>query len=51
MTDEEIQLKIDKNRDEINKILHMDWPLELVYVRIRMLSAQNEKLIEKLNKK
>ncbi len=40
--------RIDKNRDEIDKWLNGDYPLGLVYMRIRMLSAQNERLISQL---
>lgn len=43
-----LQKRIDKNRDEIDKWLSGDYPLDLVYMRIRMLSAQNEKLISQL---
>ena len=43
-----LQKKIDKNRDEIDKWLNGDYPLDLVYMRIRMLSAQNERLISQL---
>lgn len=45
----QLQQRIDKNRDQIDLILHQDWPLELVYIRVNMLSAQNERLIAKLN--
>jgi hypothetical protein len=47
----DIQKRIDKNRDDIHKILNRNLPLDLVYMRIRMLSAQNKMLIDKLNKK
>jgi len=43
-----LQERIDKNRDEINRWLNTDCPLDLVYMRIRMLSAQNERLISQL---
>lgn len=39
-----IEQRINKNRDEINMWLNGDYPLELVYIRVRMLSVQNEKL-------
>jgi len=45
----DIQKRIDKNRDDIHKILNRNLPLDLVYMRIRMLSAQNKMLIDKLN--
>ena len=48
VSQQEIQKRIDKNRDEIEQWLNGDYPLELVYMRIRMLSAQNERLITKL---
>ena len=44
----DLRKRIDKNRDEIDKWLNGDYPLELVYMRIRMLSAQNERLISQL---
>jgi hypothetical protein len=47
----DIQKRIDKNRDEIDKWLNGDYPIGLVYIRIRMLSAQNKMLIDKLNLK
>ena len=43
-----LRKRIDKNRDEIDKWLNGDYPLELVYMRIRMLSAQNERLTSQL---
>ena len=50
MNKEQIQQKIDKNREEIHKLLYSDFPLELLYIRVNMLTAQNLILIEKLNK-
>lgn len=49
MNQEQIMQRIEKNREEINNILFQEWPLDLIYMRIEMLSAQNEQLIEKLN--
>lgn len=43
-----LQNRIDKNRNEIDKWLNGDYPLEIIYMRIKMLSAQNEKLISQL---
>ncbi len=43
-----LRKRLEKNRDEINDWLHKDCPLELVYMRIRMLTAQNEKIISQL---
>lgn len=43
-----LQRRIDKNRDEIDKWLNGDYPLDLVYMRIKMLSAENERLISQL---
>lgn len=48
MTNQEIQKEIDKNREEINNLLSKDLPLDLLYIRIRMLSALNERLIKRL---
>lgn len=45
---EKIESRIDGNREEIHRLLEKDVPLELLYLRIKMLSSQNEKLIEKL---
>jgi len=49
MTKEEIQVKIDKNRDLIDRALSHDVSLEFKYFLIRDLSKRNEKLIEQLN--
>ena len=43
----QLEKQIERNREEINSLLHKDIPLDLLYMRIRMLSAQNEKLIQK----
>lgn len=48
LDEEKIKVKIDKNRDEINYWLNGDYPLDVVYMRIRMLSSQNERLIKQL---
>lgn len=48
LDEEKIKAKIDKNRDEINYWLNGDYPLDVVYMRIRMLSSQNERLIKQL---
>lgn len=48
MTKEEIQEKIDKNRNEINDLMFKDIDLALKYARIRMLSAKNQMLITML---
>ena len=48
VTKESLEKRIDKNRDEIHKMLNRNLPLDLVYMRTRMLSAQNEKLIAQL---
>lgn len=44
----DLRKRIDKNRDEIDKWLNGHYPLDLVYMRIIMLSAQNERLISQL---
>lgn len=41
------QEEIDKNRDEIERLLSAEIPLDLKYMRIRMLAAKNEQLINK----
>jgi hypothetical protein len=43
-----LENRINKNREEIDKWLNGDYPLNLVYMRIRMLTAQNERLISQL---
>ena len=43
-----LRKRIDKNRDEIDKWLNGDYPLDLVYMQIRMLAAQNDRLISQL---
>lgn len=45
----EIQAKIDKNRNEIDSFLHVDLPLDIIYFNIRRLTASNERLIKQLN--
>ena len=49
MTKEEIQKKIDKNREEINNLMHVDLPLDIIYFNVRRLARSNERLIEMLN--
>ena len=44
----EIQKKIDKNRDLIDKALYME-DTQMMYYIVRRLAKDNEKLIEKLN--
>lgn len=49
---EEIQKLINKNRDEIERLVYGgECPLDILYKRVRILSASNERLIDKLNKK
>jgi len=43
-----LRKRLEKNRDEINDWLNKDCPLELLYMRVRMLTAQNEKIIAQL---
>lgn len=45
---ESIQSRIDKNRDEIDRLLNTNIPLDLIYIRVNMLKDQNEELIKKL---
>jgi hypothetical protein len=44
----DLENRLEKNRDEIEMWLNKDSPLELVYMRIRMLTNQNEKIISQL---
>ena len=46
---DKIKLRIEKNRDEINSLLHRDIPLDLLYYNIRRLNASNERLISLLS--
>lgn len=48
MTSIEIKAKIDKNREEIDKLLNNDLPLDLVYFNIRKLAASNDRLTKQL---
>lgn len=49
MTRDEIQKKIDKNRDSINTIVCSDEDPTLKKILITQLSKSNERLIKKLN--
>lgn len=48
MTPQEIRKRIDRNREEINKILHTDLPPKLMNMRVKILASQNERLLDKL---
>lgn len=48
MNKEEIEAKIEKNRNEIQKFLNSDLPLDIVYFNVRIFAKMNERLIEKL---
>lgn len=43
-----INNRIFKNREEISRILFLDWPIQLKYIRIEFLKNQNENLIKEL---
>lgn len=45
---EEMQKKIDRNRDIIERFLSVDLPIDIIYLNIRTLAKQNERLIEKI---
>ena len=49
MTDQEIRIAIEKNRDEINNFLLSELPLDIIYFNVRILAARNERLIKQLN--
>jgi hypothetical protein len=49
MNKEAIQLKIDKNRDLINRALNTDLDLTLLAKIVTDLKKKNDVLIEKLN--
>lgn len=40
--------KIDRNREEIDYWLNKDVPLEFLYIRIGMMSKQNENWIKRI---
>ncbi len=44
-----VQLKIDKNRDKIDRLLSAGLPPNVLYHLVYMLSKSNEKLIKQLN--
>ena len=44
----EIEDKIDKNRDKIQRWLQSDAPMDLVYEQVRILSIRNGQLLETL---
>jgi hypothetical protein len=46
---EKLQKQLEKNRDEIDRLLHADIPLKLVYIRINMLSNLNKDLIRRID--
>lgn len=48
MDNEAIKAKIDKNREEIDKFLSVDLPIDIIYFNIRRLSSSNERLIKSL---
>jgi|GEM_PF-6107128 len=43
-----LEKRIDDNREEIDRLLHSDFPLDLLYMRIEFLSAQNEQWINEI---
>lgn len=46
---EKLQKQLDKNREEIDRLLESNMPLELLYIRIRMLTALNKNLIARIS--
>jgi len=50
MTNEEIEIQISRNNNGIYRLLTSDLPTEIVLFRIRVLSRNNERLIERQNK-
>ncbi len=46
-----LEKRIDDNREEIDRLLHTDLPLDLLYMRIEFLSAQNEQWINEIKNK
>lgn len=51
MTKKEISTQIDKNREEINRLLHVDLPIDVIYHNVRILSSRNERLINQLKER
>ena len=46
-----LEKKVSENREEIERVLHSNLPLEIVYLRINILKSQNEHLIKRINGK
>lgn len=42
------QQQINKNRDEIDRLLNSSLPLNMIYNRINILSESNKRLIKKI---
>ena len=49
MKKEEIQNKINKNRDLIDRFVRSELDLNIIYMNVRILARRNEKLIDQLN--
>ena len=47
----DLEKQVSENREEIERVLHSNLPLEIVYLRINMLKLQNEHLIKQINGK
>ena len=50
MTNEEIEIQINRNNNGIYRLLTSDLPTEIILFRMRVLSRNNERLIEQQNK-
>ena len=48
MTKQQIELKIEYNRDTIQRILNSNLPIKIISDMVKAISKHNEKLIEKL---
>ena len=46
--DKAIQKRIDNNRDEIQRFLSSELPLDIIKFNITIISNRNERLIKKL---
>lgn len=50
MNRKEIYDKIQKNRNEINRLLSADLPIDIISHNINILAQRNERLIDELKK-
>jgi len=49
MTNEQIERKVNDNRDMIQKLLSSDLPINIIHDTIKLLALRNERLLNQLN--